>query len=113
MKKLTLDLDAIQVESFETEAGVHRVGTVDAHSDDSAMTQCFGTECNSDQCVEGGGGAGANTCSCNAQTCVTTCYREQSCGGTCLHSSPCDCPLTDVISCVAACLTDHSYHAPC
>lgn len=82
MRKLTLDLDAVQVESFATQDAHAGRGTVDARQGRETFTcppatanTCFGT------------------CGCgSAQTCVT-CV-DYTCAGTCVAPTCGTCMLT-------------------
>jgi hypothetical protein len=89
MRKLSLDLDDLQVETFDTTASGSKRGTV------VGQETTWGT-CNSGACSEGGTWCG-NTCdtTCNADLCDctyggpynTTCDVNLTCGvvGSCQH----------------------------
>jgi hypothetical protein len=87
MRKLSLDLDAIQVESFSTQSAAAARGTVDARQGRETWTcpvptqdTCAGTceySCNG---TCGGGGTTGSTCVSCAQTCDLTC---NTCAATC------------------------------
>lgn len=88
MKKLTLDIDALQVESFDPSADQYSLrGTVDGAQIiqpelSRRLSECF-------RCLE------TANLSCNA-TCLNTC--NASCNGTCFCPSPSDnlsecCPI--------------------
>lgn len=104
MRKLSLDLDAIQVESFVVTAGSAARGTVGAQ-----QRQTFGCETwtcpppTQDSCVDTcayscngncGGGTGATCYSC-VQTCNASC---ESCAATCDPTCAWTCG-----SCMATC----------
>ena len=51
MKKLTLDLDAIRVESFDTDAGGRAQGTVQAYAFASGAKTCITCPVRTDPCL--------------------------------------------------------------
>jgi len=70
MKKLQLDLTALRVESFMTDAPARGAGTVRAHQETNRGS-CF-----SDSCFP--------TDFCNTATCASM---NASCAGTCTHEN--------------------------
>lgn len=78
MKKLRLNLDELEVESFETEAEHAERGTVHGHAQYSAY------------CPPGESLQASNCPTCQ-QTCVATCYGQNTCEGvfTCGPGSTC------------------------
>lgn len=110
MRKLTLDLDAIQVESFATNPATAARGTVDGQQRQTygcetwtcpAPTQDTCDQPTCDASCNGGCGTGATCVSC-VQTCDATC---QSCAGSC-DSCVATCDFTcewTCGSCMATC----------
>lgn len=95
MRKLTLSLDTLKVDSFETNVQDGARGTVRAHWTQHADESCFGTcdgMCTRDASCQGGCGTGYASCwgTCGA-----------SCGGTCVAScgATCTCPVSDYTYC--------------
>ncbi|HEU0016399.1 MAG TPA: pinensin family lanthipeptide [Longimicrobium sp.] len=79
MKKLTLNLDDLQVESFETASAEAERGTVRAH--DHCSCEC--------QTLPGETCPGRETCvySCYGSRCWDTCHLDWTCGETCWYQS--------------------------
>jgi hypothetical protein len=67
MKKLMLDLEAVRVESFETEERARAIGTVHGWMDDSPMASCVDS-CDDTICYS------CDTCRkpCRTQVCDTS-----------------------------------------
>ncbi|HEX6749263.1 MAG TPA: hypothetical protein VF092_18340 [Longimicrobium sp.] len=91
MKKLRLEMERLQVESFETAEAVMRFGTVRARSG-TEMTICFGLCGEHTEEAFGCGGADTEGCTNNpyiddcysyAQQCPMTVYPSATCYGTC------------------------------
>ena len=83
MRKLTLDLDALQVDSFAADdGGADARGTVEAHN--HTFLHCPVVRTELDGCVLNTLEF-QNTCQ---QTCLRTCDYSclDTCGGTCLHT---------------------------
>lgn len=78
MKKLSLNLDQLSVESFDTSARAKPQGTVRGF--DITDTTCYELECG---CISGG------TCNtdCGGYTCDGTCG-EYTCGNSCVNACP-------------------------
>ncbi len=88
MRKLTLSLESLTVDSFHAEPGVSPRGTVlgqnfTQYADESCFESCNGT------CAAAGCGSGYGSC-------YGTCYN--SCGGSCAASCTCP-PGTDYTAC--------------
>lgn len=81
MKKLSLNLDQLSVDSFDTEAPAEQKGTV------------MGEQCTCQTaCTCPGCPTCYNTCNANDWTCANTCETcNGSCGGSCWYT---ECPTT-------------------
>jgi hypothetical protein len=106
MKRLTLALDALEVETFATDPSVDLRGTVYAKSEDpsdlySDCGTCDG-RCNSQIsgpcCTQQGTYGGA--------TCLTTCYQKDC---ACTRGGTCDYSCGMGITCTAGCPTGMTY----
>ncbi|HEX8695609.1 MAG TPA: hypothetical protein VF746_24560 [Longimicrobium sp.] len=90
MPKLKLDLNALEVESFDTTLMPRRAGTVRGHYDAAAgepvaetdWETCWGT-------CEGGETCCTPGCDTNEDSCWGTC--EISCYGSCVHTCESNC----------------------
>ena len=93
MKKLTLNLDDLQVESFETiPENIQGQGTVFGYDSLDPTTPCFGCNtanpnvwtCPGSNCGGGGGGGGTEV--------YTVCFGPETCPAnlTCDGAPPCD-----------------------
>lgn len=90
MRKLTLDLDAIQVESFSTNAAAAGRGTVDARQGRETWTCTAAPQFTCDAtCPD----TCANTCNCGSNVTCVSCMH--TCDGTCWDPT-CD-------TCMATC----------
>jgi hypothetical protein len=93
MRKLKLDVDLLQVESFDAAAS-EGVSTVRAHESADSFegdTQC-GT-CAQDSCGGGvctGWGCTDQTCQTCHQSCGWGCTREATCEFNCTYMAPCE-----------------------
>src|ERR1700755_1734565 len=91
MRKVRLDIDALEVESFATDGWIGK-GTVRGHgSEDGTFVSLYPNAV--EGCAGDGGtrvpcGGGA-TCSCQPQTCAASCY-VTACGNSC-HATECFC----------------------
>ena len=91
MKKLRLDLEHLQVETFDTAAEHGAEGTVVARQDGTAMTVCWGLCGGESEGVFGCGGGSEgctldpynDNCYSYAQQCPFTVIPSWSCAGTC------------------------------
>ncbi len=118
MKKIKLNLDDLQVQSFDTTpvGGAAARGTVHGHGDTNQVGSCtcggdtcaggaclvFGTDAATDCCGTGTAGGGTFvTCETCAATCANTCANTcgASCNGTCAQTCAASCNGT----CEAAC----------
>lgn len=119
MSKLRLDLDALQVESFDTRPGASRPrGTVQGHGRDTDLAACgdatFPVSCWDDSCA---GSCASCDGSCVAGTCAASCNGTcaVSCNGTCLASCGGTCDATCVscgYSCDASCVSCWGSQSP-
>jgi hypothetical protein len=103
MKKLMLNVDDLEVQSFATtDARAKRTGTVEAFDDDSGRTPsmtrnyscptfCPGPESCAYTC-------GQDTCQATCDTCGFTCDVD-SCYDTC-HTNICACNISDFGTCI-------------
>lgn len=80
MKKLTLDIDALEVESFAVKVDEEQRGTVEMHYPTATCDQSCGGTCAS--CVA----TCYNTC---PNTCWQTCATCNTCQFHCTHISEC------------------------
>jgi len=105
MKKLKLDLDELAVETFATDHGVERRGTVGGH----ATYACITARClNTAACTGGGAGSCDGTCyaTCGDVPCAS--WDIDQCGGGTVYDNSCfggDCFNTDdENTCINTCL---------
>ncbi|HEX6040202.1 hypothetical protein [Longimicrobium sp.] len=94
MKKLSLDLDTLSVETFETAAGATERGTVHGHGPTWPYNGCTANE----PCLPVSHPDHTVDYTCDDYSCWNTC--QQSCGGSCYAS--CTCP-TMVNTCAETC----------
>lgn len=88
MRKLVLDLDAIQVESFSTHSAGAVRGTVDAQQGRETWSCTVVPQVTCDNTC-------ADTCNCGGGTAITCASCVQTCGATCFDPT-CD-------TCMATC----------
>lgn len=97
MSKIRLDLDALSVESFSTDAAPASSGTVHGHSPIEQTFVSDVTGCDQDTCARYCSGNTTCYASCDG-SCAQTC--GGSCGGTCAQASACyPCGQSDLGSC--------------
>lgn len=99
MRKIRLDVDALEVESFEV-GGIDGAGTVRGHASDDGT--CASMDLYAPEGCAGGGNTqvpcgGGATCSCQPQTCNGTCFHtcKFSCEGGLTCEYPYCLPQTD------------------
>jgi hypothetical protein len=75
MRKLKLDLDALQVEAFDTEAQPAARGTVAAHDSESKESLCYGM-CNSTEPTQDPYNAYCTWEACSNTWCYNSCWTD-------------------------------------
>lgn len=94
MRKITLELDSLAVESFDTTSPARGAGTVVAYHSE-ACTQTCDASCFNSACTC----PGVNTC--DVQSCLGTCFFQNTCRNSCANcgTDPFSCIYTYCTSC--------------